>query len=441
MAYYESMNVAIVGFATEGRVSAEYWASLGYAVTVCDRNDAIDVPAAYEKQLGDDYLRDLDRFDVIVRSAGINPNVLLADNPTIGPKITTAINEFLRACPTKNTIGITGTKGKGTTSTLTTKMLEAAGKKVWLGGNIGRSPLEFIDEIKLDDWVVLELSSYQLSDLEYAAHIAACLLVVPEHLDWHEDVPDYIRAKKRLFEHQAADDLAIYYAESENSHGIALASPGQHIPYYQSPGAYVSNGAICIDNQIICKTAELKLIGKHNWQNACAATTIAWNAGIRDVPALRTALQNFSGLPHRIEYLRTVDGISYYNDSFATGLHATTAAVAAINEPKVMILGGHDRMLPLEDFTYFVSENQSTIRTLLIIGASAERLAAALDDAEYSNYVIDSESKTMPAIVAHAQKLAQPGDAIVLSPGFASFGLFNNFEERGNLFRAVVEAL
>ncbi len=435
------MNVAVVGFATEGQVSAKYWTGLAHVVTVCDRNAELDVPAEYGRQLGDDYLRNLDRFDVVVRSAGINPQILLKENPTIEPKITTAINEFLRVCPTKNTIGITGTKGKGTTSTLTAKMLEASGKKVWLAGNIGRSPLEFISEIKPDDWVVLELSSYQLSDLKHSTHIAACLMVVPEHLDWHTDISDYIAAKKHLFEHQSADDLSIYYAENEKSQQIATSSSGKHIPYYQSPGAYVDDGFICVDDKKICKTTELKLLGKHNWQNACAAVTIAWFAGIQDVLALSSALQNFSGLPHRIEYLRTVNGTAYYNDSFATGLHATTAAISAIDAPKVMILGGHDRMLPLDHFARFVCDNKDSFRTLLIIGASAQRLAKALTDAGYTNFIVDKDSTTMPAIVAHAQKLAQPGDAVVLSPGFASFGLFNNFEERGNLYRAAVEAL
>ena len=153
------MNVAIVGFATEGKISAEYFARRGHDITVCDLDETVDVPVEYQRQLGEAYLHDLARFDVIVRTAGMPPRVILDENPSVQAKITTAVNEFLAHCPTKNTIGVTGTKGKGTTSTLVTKMLEAAGKKVWLGGNIGRSPLEFIGEIRPDDWVVLELSS------------------------------------------------------------------------------------------------------------------------------------------------------------------------------------------------------------------------------------------------------------------------------------------
>ena len=232
MKYDRGMKIAIIGFATEGRVSAEYWARQGQEVTVCDQDESLAVPSEFERQLGKQYLDDLARFDVIVRSAGIHPDIILADNPTVRPKITTAVNEFLAHCPTKNTIGITGTKGKGTTSTLVTKMLEAAGKTVWLGGNIGRSPLEFIDQIQPDDWVVLELSSFQLSDIKHSTHIATCLMVVPEHLNWHDDVDDYIDAKTQLFIHQSEYDTAIYYAQNEISEDVACASIGTCLPYY-----------------------------------------------------------------------------------------------------------------------------------------------------------------------------------------------------------------
>ena len=182
------MNIAIVGYATEGRVSAEYFARRGHSVTICDQSTDVEIPDGLASQLGDGYLHGLDQFDLIVRSAGIHPDVILERNPGVKPKITTAINEFLANSPTRNIIGITGTKGKGTTSTLTHKILESCGRKAWLGGNIGRSPLEFIDEMQPDDWVVLELSSFQLYDVHHSPHIAACLMVVPEHLDWHSDV-------------------------------------------------------------------------------------------------------------------------------------------------------------------------------------------------------------------------------------------------------------
>ena len=255
------MQVAIVGFAHEGQSALHYWQSQGADITICDRNPAKEIPTGVASQLGEGYLSNLDRFDVIVRTAGLKPSIILAENPTVEPKITTVINEFLRVCPTKNVIGVTGTKGKGTTSTLITKMLESAGKQVFLGGNIGLSPLEFLPEITPDSWVVLELSSFQSVDLQYSPHIAVCLMVVPEHLNWHADMEEYIEAKSNMFAHQGPNDTAIYFAESQLSHDIVRSSQGKKITYFASPGAYVENGKIVIDNHENCDTSELQLRG------------------------------------------------------------------------------------------------------------------------------------------------------------------------------------
>lgn len=432
------MNVGIVGFDREGRASYEYFKNLGATITICDQNPDITVPDGAVAQLGPEYLQNLDQFDIIMRTPGVHPSKIVADNPTVADKISSCTNEFLKACPTKNIIGVTGTKGKGTTSTLITKMLEAAGKTVHLGGNIGVPALSMLPKIKPEDWVVLELSNFQLIDIQRAPHIAVCLLVVPEHLDWHKDYDEYTSAKTRLFAMQSASDIAVYYAENEISTAIASATKGQKVPYFNPPGAIVHNSAISIDSQEICKTDELKLLGEHNWQNACAAVTAAWQV-TQDIPAIQSALTSFSGLPHRIEYVRTVDDIRYYNDSFATGLHATEAAISAVPGPIVEIIGGYERYLPLEKFASFAAKATS-VRQFVIIGACANRLLDALNAAGVTNAHI-SDAKTMDAIVAAAQAYAKPGDAILLSPGFASFGLFNNFEERGTLFQDVVSSL
>ena len=443
------MKVAIIGFATEGVASAAYYAKLGHDVTICDANENIAVPAEYTKKLGAKYLDNLDRFDIIVRSAGIHPSILLGNNPRVADKITTAVNEFMRACPTKNVIGITGTKGKGTTSTLTAKMLEKAGKKVFLGGNIGRSPLEFIHDVQANDWVVLELSSFQLFDIQHSPHIAVCLMVVPEHLNWHSDMADYVNAKAHLFQYQNSDDVAIYYAKNDVSTDIASLGDGQKIPYYASPGACIKNEKIVISDQEICAVDELKLLGKHNWQNACAATTAVWQALSPRIPseidrvktAIRGELTTFSGLPHRIEFVRSVNGVRYYNDSFATGLHATIAAIEAIPQPKVLVVGGFERMLPLEHFCEYVSKNSSGFRAILVIGESGPRLAKALAAVGFTNFTLDTISQNMPQIIAETNKLVEQGDAVLFSPGFASFDMFKNFEERGELFKTEVQKL
>ena len=424
----------------EGQASCEYFLGKGDEVTVCDQNSELKLPKGVSTQLGPDYLSDLDQFDLIVRTPGIHPDLILDKNPQVGSKITTQINEFLRVCPTRNVIGVTGTKGKGTTSTLITKILEAAGKKVLLAGNVGEPALSHMKELNSDWWVVLELSSFQLIDLQHSPHIAVCLMVVPEHLNWHADMNEYMTAKMQLFAHQTHEDIAIFFAGNDNSKEIAGAGSGQKLPYYQTPGAYVDEGVITIDGKTICKTDELKLLGKHNWQNACAAVTAVWQV-IQDVEAIRSVLINFSGLPHRIEFVREVRGVRFYNDSFATGLHATEAAIEAVPGKKVMILGGFDRNIPLEHFGEFARDHAEDFRTLLVIGQSAERLAETLKANDFDNFVVDKSVTDMPAIVARANELAQEGDAVVLSPGFASFDMFKNFEERGNKFRETVNAL
>jgi len=431
------MKIAIVGFATDGVVSAQYFHDKGHEVTVCDQDEGLAIPEQYKSQLGSDYLKGLDRFDVIVRSSGIHPEVILAKNPDVQPRITTAVNEFLAHCPTKNTIGITGTKGKGTTSTLTAKMLEAAGKKVWLGGNIGRSPLEFIDEVQPDDWVVLELSSFQLYDLQHSPHIAVCLMVVAEHLNWHSDMPDYIGAKSRLFENQTADDIAIYFAENDASRQIAEHGEGQKLAFYAAPGAYVKQGEIVIDNQAVCETDELALLGKHNWQNACAAVTAVWQTGVRDTSAMATVLTSFSGLEHRLEFVRTHEGVSYYDDSFGTTPETAIVAMQAFSQPKIVILGGSDKGASYGELAQAVAHEN--VRHALLIGDEAAKIQQALDRAGFKSY--SSGGTTMQDIIANARSQAQQGDIVLLSTGCASFGLFKDYKDRGNQFKSVVSEL
>lgn len=434
------MKIALVGYDTEGRASYDYFLSQGHELTICDQNTELVVPEGALSVLGETYLDNLDRFDLIVRTAGLPPHKILNKNPGVADKITTHVNEFFKACPTKNIIGVTGTKGKGTTSTLITRLLEAAGKQVCLGGNIGVPPLTFLADLDALSWVVLELSSFQLIDLRYSPHIGVCVMVVPEHLNWHADMAEYINAKSHLFAAQTSEDIAIYYAENKLSQQIARSGNGHKLPYGVAPGAIVSDGTISIDNQDICRTDELKLLGEHNWQNVCAALTATWQI-TQDIETIRRVITSFTGLPHRIEFLRTVSGISYYNDSFAAGLHASIAAIESIHQPKVVILGGFDRMLELDHFCEFAKQHAAEFRTLLLIGQSAERLSQVLLKHGFDNFVLANDLRAIDQVVAKATALAQPGDAVLLSPGFASFDMFKNFEDRGQQFSAEVAAL
>jgi UDP-N-acetylmuramoylalanine--D-glutamate ligase len=434
------MKIAIVGYGKQGYSSYQYWQK-DNDITLCDQELIADPPTGAKLQCGENYLNNLDDFDLVVRSPKLHPrDIVAANGETILKKVTTNTNEFFKVCPTPNIIAITGTKGKGTTSTLIAKILEESGRRVHLGGNIGTPPLDLLkDSIIEDDYVVLELANFQLIDLKSSPHIGVCLMVVPEHLDWHSDMDEYISSKKQLFINQKEDDVAIYFGPNHISLEVVSVSPAQKIPYFDKPGALVEDDEIRISENSICKTSDLKLLGKHNWQNVCAAVTAVWQI-TQDVNIIRDALVNFIGLPHRIEYLGEKDGITYYNDSFASAPDATVAAIEAIPEQKVMIVGGFDRQLPLEDFSKNVQSNSDTIRGILLIGASAHRVSESLKSFGFNNFIL-SPAHNIQEIVTDAQKLAKPGDAIVLSPGFPSFDMFKDFEERGLLYKEVVSGL
>ena len=431
------MKAAIVGYAVEGQVSANYWHELGYEVTICDQNTSLQVPPIFKTTLGDDYLDGLDSYDIIVRSAGIHPQIILDKNPSVKSKITTSVQEFFRVCPSPNTIGITGTKGKGTTTTLITKMLIAAGKTVHFGGNIGIAPLELLPKIAADDWVVLELSSFQLEDFNGPSpHIGVCLMVVPEHLNWHADMAEYISAKQRLFAAQKPTDIAIYYSQNENSQAITQKSAGIKIPYFASPGAIINNDQVVINNQTICSVKEIKLPGKHNWQNICAAVTAVWQI-TQDVAAIKSVILSFSGLEHRIELVSEINKVKYYDDSFATTPETAIAAIQAFDQPKILILGGSDKGTPLDPIANEVISNN--IRHIITIGDTGPTIAKQLRERGYND--ITEGLKTMTEIVATSQSHAEPGDVVLLSTGCASFGLFKDYKDRGNQFQVAVKSL
>jgi UDP-N-acetylmuramoylalanine--D-glutamate ligase len=432
------MKIAILGFGLQGLSAYEYWDKPDNHITICDENTSLQTPEGATTQLGDNYLQDLDQFDLIVRSPSIHPKDIVAANTnSILAKVTTPTNEFLRVCPTKNVIGITGTKGKGTTSTLVTKMLEATGKRVHLGGNIGIPPLDLLhDKILPEDWVVLELANFQLIDLRYSPYIAACLMVVPEHLNWHADMDEYIEAKTQLFVHQNASDTAIYFAENNTSHQIASSSPGAKIAYYAEPGALVRDEEIIIDNQVICNVSDLKLLGKHNWQNACAAATILWQVE-QNTAAIKSVLTTFSGLEHRLEFVRTVDGVDYYDDSFGTTPETAIVAIEAFKQPKVLILGGSDKNASYDQLAKTVAENN--VRQIVAIGETGPAIASALRNEGFD--AITPGGTTMEEIVSVAHATAQSGDVVLLSTGCASFGLFENYKDRGDKFQLAVGTL
>lgn len=450
------MNIAILGFDRQGRSAYDYWNKPENTITICDQDYVDNTPPGVPTKFGGDYLNDLYKYDLIIRTPGLHEKDIVENNPEdpdILKKVTTVTNEFFKVCPTKRIIGVTGTKGKGTTSTLITKFLEAAGYKVHLGGNIGIAPLELLkNNIKPDDWVVMELANFQLIDLKYSPHIAVCLMISPEHLDWHQDMYEYIEAKRQLFVHQQLHDVAIFNARDTYSQEIADASPAMQFGYEVPPegekpenttGAYIDGHHVCFEGEKICNIHDIVLPGRHNLENVCAAITAVYPliAQSQKHPhdIIKSVLKTFVGLPHRIEVLGEAKGVWFINDSYSTNPASTIAAIRSVNHPQIVIIGGYDRGLDLSELVEELKTSK-LVKKVLIIGASGQRVAQTLKGHSYTNYQL-STATTMPAIVGEAIALARKGDAVVFSPAFPSFDMFKDFEERGNSFRAAFKAL
>ncbi|MBA3757437.1 UDP-N-acetylmuramoyl-L-alanine--D-glutamate ligase [Candidatus Saccharibacteria bacterium] len=435
------MKIAIIGYGEQGRAALEYWNKNDNQITVCDQNTDIKVPDGVGTVLGPNHLSNLDEFDLIVRSPVVHPSdIVKANSADIVKKITSVTNEFMRVSPTKNIIGVTGTKGKGTTSTLVTKMLQAAGKRVHLGGNIGTPPLDLLkDNIAAEDYVVLELANFQIIDLKYSPHIAVCLMVEPEHLDWHLNIEDYIQAKTHLFKKQLAEDTTVYFAHNDYSVKIANFSPGKKVPYYQKPGARVRDDGVIVmgdDETKVIHESEVKLLGEHNLQNVCAALTAVFEA-IGSLDGAKEVLYSFSGLEHRLELVRSLQGVKYYDDSFGTTPSTAIVAMQAFADPKVMILGGSDKGIPFDEMADAVIK--SNVRHAVIIGKTGPKITSLLKQRGF-NHVTEGLT-TMAEIVNGARQNAQQGDIVLLSTGCASFGLFENYKDRGNQFKEAVNNL
>ena len=461
------MRVAILGFSDQEQ-------SESLPIYQYFKTQNADITAFYwgESKLPDEVhkvkidksavIDNLSGFDLIVRGPAVHPRQIRSDTP-----VTSLTDIFIKESPSKNVVGVTGTKGKGTTSALVAKMLEAqlsthstdaqgrsegtrratsssqGGKKIWLGGNIGKPLLDNLKEIKPEDWIVLEMSAGQLITFTGRIHVGVCLMVVPEHMDWHTDMEEYTNAKANLFKHQSPEDIAIYFAGNETSVRVAGQSPGKKVPYYQKPGAYVrDDGMIVIgdDETEVVHKSEIKLLGEHNLQNICAALTTVSEINpepVEWIDKAKAVLHSFSGLEHRLELVRESEGVKYYDDSFGTTPETAIVALEAFDQPKIVILGGHDKGVSFDKLADKVVAGN--VRHAVLIGDTAPKLEELLKEQDFTDYSLGP--RTMPEIVDVAKHRAQPGDVVLLSTGCASFGLFHDYKDRGNQFKKAVNAL
>lgn len=427
------MNIAIAGFGVEGKSSYNYFLARGHSLTILDQRSEISgLPSNAKVVLGKNAFSDLEKFDMVVRTPSLPPHVLKS-----AKKVWSVTNEFFAHCPAP-IIGVTGTKGKGTTSSLIASILKKSGKNVHLVGNIGKPALDVLDFVRADDVVVYELSSFQLWDIEKSPHIAVVLMIEPDHLDVHASFEEYIQAKQNIVRFQTADDIVVFNNENNHASTIAASSDARKIPVQTDGSIHVADGYFCNGDERICATENVTLPGRHNQDNACAAIAAVWPY-VQDGKVIAEGMRDFTGLPHRLKFVREVDRVKYYDDSIATTAGSAIAAMRSFSEPKIIILGGASKGGEGYD-ALALAAAESCVKKALLIGEQAHEIQTRLEkhDVPYENL---GSSVTMAHIVQRAFELAAPNDVVLLSPANASYDMFTNYADRGDQFIQAVNEL
>ncbi|MCL4426022.1 MAG: UDP-N-acetylmuramoyl-L-alanine--D-glutamate ligase [Firmicutes bacterium] len=398
-----------------------------------------------ELHLGPGYLKDLVGFDLLFLTPGMRkdlPEIRRAREEGIPVLSEIALLFALCRAPI---IGITGSAGKTTTTTLTGQILQAEGRwPVFVGGNIGAPLIEKVREIPPDALVVLELSSFQLEGLARSPWIGALLNISPNHLDIHASMEEYVAAKKNIFRHAGKGDVAVLNLDNSWTRQMADEVPGRVIPFTRR--GVLGEGASCADGDLIwagpwgreriLARSDILLPGEHNLENVLAAMAITLTVGVSP-ETLRKVVREFRGVEHRLELVRELRGVKYYNDSIATAPDRTRAAIETIKGPLILIAGGYDKHIGFEELAARIVR---TVSDLVLLGVTADKIQAAVESA----IPLGSEGpsihrvKNMEEAVQVAGKIAQPGHSVLLSPACASYDMFTNFEERGRRFKELV---
>jgi len=464
---WRGMRVTVFGLAREGTALARFLAEreADVVVTDCrgaqaliDRTDALsDLPIRFALGGHPDWVLDA---DVIFVSPGIPREIPpLVEAKGRGIRLSSETELFFSLSPVP-IIEVTGSSGKTTTTTLVGHILEAAGERTWMGGNIGEPLLGIVDQIRPTDRVVLELSSFQLEHLGASPHTAAILNVTPNHLDRHDTMERYIRAKQQIIQHQVAGDVALFgyddplarrlsevYAESHPDNTMAYFSGATKV----DRGAYLDHGKVVIVRdgtlQTVSPVEEVRLRGWHNVLNVLAACALAAEAGA-PVEAMRQVVTTFAGVAHRLEFVRALRGVQYVNDSIATTPERSIAALQSYEEPIVLLAGGRDKHLSWDAWADLVLRK---VRHLILFGEAADlierAIGAAFERAAQSEIgpVLEPghlhRAGSLENAVELAARLAYAGDVVLLSPGGTSYDAYVDFVERGLEFRALVKVL
>ena len=409
------MRIAIAGYGVEGRSNYSYWNQPENTLTILDdRSEIDDLPPGVEVRLGSGAFDNLKDFDMVVRTAGLAPRKLSS-----ATKIWSSTNEFFAKCPCP-IIGVTGTKGKGTTSSLIASMLRAAGIDVHLVGNIGLPALDVLPKLTVESVVVYELSSFQLWDLERSPHVAVVLMIEPDHLDVHADMAEYVAAKMNIAKHQQPSDVIIYNYQNDYARQIAESTPADTKLIFPYDIGELKN--------------HLKLPGQHNVDNAAAAI-LAARQFTDDEAAIARGLEDFIGLDHRLKFVRAVDEVKYYDDSIATTPGSAVAALNSFDAPKIIILGGSDKG---SDYAEIIAACREADAKVIAIGQTGARIYELCQQMDVEAARVEGG---MDEVVKKAHELAAPGDVVILSPASASFDQYRNYVDRGEQFIEAVQSL
>ena len=450
-------RVAIIGLGVSNLPLIDYFKKLGSSITVFDNREEEKIEKNILEDLknkdirgyfGKDALKDLIGFDYIFRSPSCMPSTPEIEKEVEkGAILTSEIEKVLELSPS-HIIGITGSDGKTTTTTLVYELLKNAGYKCFLGGNIGTPLFTQIKDMRPDDYVILELSSFQLVNMKISPQISIVTNITPNHLNVHKDYQEYIDSKKNIYLHQNEDGILVINKDNEITKEFYKDAPGK-VRFF-SHKEILDNGVIfdekdktikvCDDGvrKHLIKQKDMLLKGEHNCENACSA--ISATLGLVKEDIMIDTIQNFAGVEHRLEFIREINGVKWYNDSIGTSPTRTIAGLNSFDEKIVLIAGGYDKHL---DYTPIGKPIVDNVSKLILMGDTAEKINTAVKDE------LEKQSKTMPIyrcstleeVAKKAKEIAEEGEIVLFSPASASFDLFKNFAERGDKFKEIVNSL
>ena len=453
--YLKERKVAIIGLGVSNLPLLKYMYEKNAKVTVFDEKEEREVPRKLLERLekyksnaffGKNCFENLKGFDIIFRSPSCLPTRKeLVEEKTRGAIITSEIEMLIKIAPCK-VIGVTGSDGKTTTTSLIYSILKKAGYNVYLGGNIGIPLFTKLDEMRPEDMLVLELSSFQLMGMEVSPNISIVTNITPNHLNIHKDYQEYIDAKKNIFKYQNENDYLVLNYDNEITRKCITQAKSK-VTYFSSKkkldnGFIVDNGIIkeCEDGirKHILDTKDVLLRGKHNYENIAAA--LAATKTLVDQEISVEAVKEFKAVEHRLEFVREINDVKWYNDSVSSSPTRTIAGLNSFDEDIVLIAGGYDKNL---DYTPIAKPILKKVKTLILLGATSVKIFDAVkEEEEKENKNIDIYmADNLEGAINLAKKYAKPNEVVLFSPASASFDMFKNFAERGNIFKNLVNKL